>query len=467
MSSFEFYKQVNQAFDLAASHTSYDQGLLNQIKATNNVYHVTFPLQRDDGSIEVIEGWRVQHSHHKEPTKGGIRYSQIVNEDEVMALASLMTYKCALVNVPFGGAKGGVKIRRSEYSQKEIERITRRYTYELLRKGFIGPGQDVPAPDYGTGAQEMAWILDTYRQFNDDINSNGCVTGKPVTQGGIRGRTEATGRGVYFGIREACKREDDMKKLDLETGIEGKTFIIQGLGNVGYHAAKYLTEGGAKLVGVSEQEGSIYDERGIELESLMEYRKKHGTILEFENSESFDTSEKVLTMTCDILVPAALENQINEKNQDQIQAKIIAEGANGPTTSEAHKTLTSRGRMILPDTYLNAGGVVVSYFEWLKNLSHVRFGRLEKRFEESSNKRILDVIEEHANITISQEEKNRIAQGASEADLVDSGLEDTMVEAYEEIDELRKTHEVDLRTAAFINSIQKVGVIYEQMGIFP
>src|SRR5690625_1009749 len=259
MSEYKFLKQVNRAFDAAASHSRFDKGLLDQIKICNNVYRITFPLVRDDGSIKVIHGWRVEHSHHKLPTKGGIRCSMMVNEDETMALAALMTYKCAVVDVPFGGAKGGIKIDRGEYSANEIERITRRYSYELIRKGFLGPGLDVPSPDYGTGATEMGWVLDTYRQLKSDINAEACVTGKPIPQGGVRGRTEATGRGVFFGVREACRHAQDMKKLGLQPGLEGKTFVVQGLGNVGYHAAKYMSEGGARLVGVSEIEGSIYD----------------------------------------------------------------------------------------------------------------------------------------------------------------------------------------------------------------
>jgi len=467
MAKFKFYDQVNKNFDKAAQFTKYDKGLLDQIKICNNVYHITFPLRRDDGSIKVIEGWRVEHSQHKMPTKGGIRYSMNVNEDEIMALSALMSYKCAVVNVPFGGAKGGVQIRRSDYSKGEIERITRRYTYELIKKGFIGPGEDVPAPDYGTGAQEMGWILDTYRQFNPDIDNEACVTGKPLPQGGIRGRTEATGRGVFFGVTEACNDKDDMKELGLEPGIEGKTFCIQGLGNVGYHAAKYLTEGGAKLIGVSEREGSIYDENGIDLEKLMDYRKDTGSIIGFEDTQHLGDPGKILEAECDILVPAALENQLNSDNADQVKAKIIAEAANGPTTSDAHETLKDKGCLIIPDNYLNAGGVVVSYFEWLKNLSHVRFGRLGKRFEEGSYRRIIQVIENISNKHFTEDEKYHIAHGPSESDLVDSGLEETMIDAYQDINELRKKHNVDLRTAAFIDAIEKIGTIYEQMGIFP
>ncbi|MEX0771307.1 MAG: Glu/Leu/Phe/Val dehydrogenase [Balneolaceae bacterium] len=467
MSEYKFFEQVNKAFDKAAGYTRFTKGLLSQIKICNDVLHITFPLERDDGSIEVIKGWRVEHSHHKMPTKGGIRFAMTVNEDETMALAALMSYKCAVVDVPFGGAKGGIKIDKSQYSDDEIERITRRYTFELIKKNFIGPSSDVPAPDYGTGAREMGWILDTFRQLNSDINAEGCVTGKPISQGGIRGRTEATGRGVYFGIREACQNEEDMQKLGLDPGLEGKTFVVQGLGNVGYHSAKYMIEGGAKLVGVAEIEGSIYNVKGIDLEKLMEFRRESGSIIGFEGTRELKSNTAVMEAKCDILIPAALENQINSDNASRIKAKIIAEAANGPTTSEAHELLKERGALIIPDNYLNAGGVTVSYFEWLKNLSHVRFGRLGKRFEESSYRRILSVIENISDRKFTEKELNHLAQGAGEWELVDSGLEETMILAYNEINELRKKHNVDLRTGAFISSIEKVGLMYEQMGIFP
>jgi len=467
MSDFKFFEQVNQSFDNAAKYSRFDKGMLAQVKICNNVYHITFPLERDDGTIEVIHGWRVEHSHHKLPTKGGIRFSMGVNEDETMALAALMTYKCAVVDVPFGGAKGGIKIDKSEYSERELERITRRYTFELIKKDFIGPGSDVPAPDYGTGAKEMGWILDTYRQLTSEINSEGCVTGKPIAMGGIRGRTEATGRGVFFGIREACINEEDMDDLGLELGLGDKTFIVQGLGNVGYHAAKYMIEGGARMVGVAEIEGSIYDADGIELEKLMAYRKEEESIIGFGDTQEMKNNTAVLEEDCDILIPAALENQIHEDNAANIKAKIIGEAANGPTTAKAHKMLKQKGALIIPDNYLNAGGVTVSYFEWLKNLSHVRFGRLEKRAEENSYRKILNVIENISDRTFSEEELRRLASGAGEYELVDSGLEETMVVAYQQINELRKKHDIDLREAAFLNAIEKIGVIYEHMGIFP
>lgn len=468
MKHIKFYEQVNRNFDKAAPFTRFDKGILNQIKVCNTVYKVTFPIKRDDGSIEVIEGWRVEHSHHKMPTKGGIRYSHKVDADETMALAALMTYKCAIVDVPFGGAKGGVKISTRDYSVNELEKITRRYTFELIKKGFIGPAVDVPAPDYGTSAREMGWILDTYRQMSEDLNAEACVTGKPIQQGGIRGRTEATGRGVYFGIREACNNASDMKKLGLSTGVEGKTFVVQGLGNVGYHSSLYMTQAGAKLVGVAEMEGTIYDPNGIDLQALVEFRKETGSIIGFGNTQQIKGKRAIFEQECDIIIPAALESQITIENAPKIKAKIIAEAANGPTTSDAHDFLKERGALIIPDSYLNAGGVIVSYFEWLKDIQHVRYGRMNKRFDEASLTRIVHEIEQLAGQKFGDAERNLLTRGADEYDLVDSGLEESMITAYEQITALREEHNLDdLRTAAFVNAINKIGIMYEQMGIFP
>ncbi len=468
MSEYKFYEQVNKAFDRAAAYTKIEKGLLMQMKACNDVLHIQFPVEMDDGTIKVIDGYRVEHSHHKMPTKGGIRYSTMVNEDETMALAALMTYKCAVVDVPFGGAKGGIKIDPKKYSVNELEKITRRYTFELFKKNFIGPGNDVPAPDMGSGEREMGWIFDTYRQLSSDINAEGCVTGKPVGQGGIRGRTEATGRGVYFGIKQACSSAEDMKELGLEKGIEGKTFIVQGLGNVGYHAAKYMIEAGAKMIGVAEYDASIYNEKGIDLENLMSFKKgNRGGVSGYDKATELKSNNAVLEEECDILIPAALENQITEINAPKIKAKIIGEAANGPTTDKAHEIIKKRGAMIIPDNYLNAGGVTVSYFEWLKNIQHVRFGRMGKRFEENSYKKILSVIETISDRKFTDDELAVLAQGGGERELVDSGLEETMVNAYNEINEIRKFHDVDLRTAAFISAINKVGTMYKGMGIFP
>lgn len=467
---FNFLDQVNASFDRAAKWTAHHPTLLSQIRACNTLYYVAFPIKRDDGTIEVIHGWRAEHSHHKLPTKGGIRYSLEVSDNETMALAALMTYKCAIVDVPFGGAKGGVCIDRARYSEGELERITRRYAFELVRKGFIGPAVDVPAPDLGTGPREMAWIADTYVSLSHgELNALACVTGKPITQGGIRGRIEATGRGVTFGIREATQHRGDMKRLGLSTGLDGKRVVVQGLGNVGYHAAKFLQEAGALLVGLAEYEGAIHNPNGLDVDAVVAHRRDTGSIFDFPGARNIEESARALELECDVLVPAALENQITERNAGSVQAKIVAEAANGPTTADGERILQERGVLIVPDVYLNAGGVTVSYFEWLKNLSHVRFGRLEKRFEEASNRRILSAVETMTGKSFSERQLARATQGADEKDLVNSGLEETMVTAYQEVRRVRAEHQdgIDLRTAAMISSIDKIAICYEELGIFP
>ncbi len=464
-----FLASVNRYFDKAAAATDHPEGLLQQIKICNSVYSFQFPIQHDDG-YRVIKGWRAEHSHHKLPVKGGIRYSEEASEPEVIALATLMTYKCAIVDVPFGGAKGAVKINPKDFSREQLERITRRYTTELIKKNFIGPAVDVPAPDYGTGAREMAWIADTYMAFHgEQIDALGCVTGKSLAQGGIRGRTEATGLGTFYGLREACSIEEDMKEIGLETGIEGKTVVVQGLGNVGYHAAKFCTEGGAILVGVAEFEGAIQKTDGIDLEKLMAHRKETGSIMGFAGATNLANREAGLELECDILIPAALENQITKENAPRIKAKIIGEAANGPITANAEEILEEKGILIIPDVYINAGGVTVSYFEWLKNLSHVRFGRMGKRFEQGAYDRILNIVEQTSDRKLTKAERDMVARGADEADLVYSGLEETMSVAYNQIREIQKTNDkVDnLRTAAFVNAIDKVALCYFELGIFP
>jgi glutamate dehydrogenase (NAD(P)+) len=465
-----FFEQVNRNFDKAAALTKHSPDLLTLIKNCNSVYHFTFPLRRDNGAVEVIHAWRAEHSHHKLPTKGGIRYSTLVSEDEVVALAALMTYKCAVVDVPFGGAKGGIQIDPKKYSVGELERVTRRYAFELIKKSFIGPGIDVPAPDFGTGPREMAWIADTYVAVAPDkLEGLGCVTGKPIAQGGIRGRKEATGRGVAIATKEACSVAEDMKELGLTPGLAGKRLVIQGLGNVGYHAAKFLQEAGAIIIGLIEFEGAIHNPNGLDFEKVWAHRVETGSLRNFPGATSLADRMEGLELECDILVPAALENQITEENAPRIKAKIIVEGANGPLTSGASEMLGANGVLILPDHYANAGGVVVSYFEWLKNLSHVRFGRMEKRFEEQAFSRLLNAIEGATNKLFSPEEKAAATRGAEEEDLVNSGLEDTMVYAYHRLREIRNQHrgKADLRTAAFVDAIDKIALCYGDLGIFP
>ena len=463
-----FFGDVTRNFDRAAQHLNYPKGLLDQIKECNSIYHFTFPVHAEDG-YEVISAWRVEHSHHKLPTKGGIRYSEDVNEDEVMALAALMTYKCAVVDVPFGGGKGGIRINPRNYSTDELQRITRRYTAELVKKNFIGPGVDVPAPDYGTGPREMAWIADTYAALHPGlVDAMACVTGKPVSQGGIRGRTEATGRGVFFAVREACNIEEDMKLLGLTPGLKGKRVVVQGMGNVGYYAAKFLQEGGCVIVGLAEYEGAIYSPQGLDVDAVMKHRKNTRSILNFPGAQNILKTTEALELDCDILIPAALEKQLHGDNAARIKAKIIGEGANGPTTPEAEEILLKKGVMVIPDMYANAGGVTVSYFEWLKNLQHVRMGRMSKRFTESSTGQIVSALERVTGKSLNAHERELLAHGPDEVDIVNSGLEDTMINAYHEIREIWKSKPgIDLRTAAFISAINKIALSYTELGIFP
>ena len=465
-----FLRAVNDTFDRAARLSDHPPGLLHQIRACNNTLSVSFPLERDDGSVEVVKGWRAQHSNHKTPVKGGIRFAPTVSGDEVRALAALMSYKCAITDVPFGGAKGGVLLDGTRYSQDERERITRRYAFELAQKDYLGPAVDVPAPDYGTGPREMAWILDTYRTLRpDELHGSACVTGKPIAHGGVRGRLEATGLGVCIGLREACSVGEDMERLGLETGLEGKSVVVQGLGNVGYHAARFLRSEGARIVGIAEYDGAIVAEsgEGFDPEAVRERMDAGGSVTDHPGATVLEESRKALELDCDILVPAALEAQITAENVDRVRASIIAEAANGPVTEEADAALREREVLVLPDVYLNAGGVTASYFEWVKNLTHLRFGRMEKRFQEASARRMMDAVEGLTDRTFSPAARARAAEGADEEDLVHSGLEETLAGAYPELRETARERDTDLRTAGFLVAIDKIATIYRDRGIFP
>ncbi|OFW05256.1 MAG: glutamate dehydrogenase [Acidobacteria bacterium RIFCSPLOWO2_02_FULL_68_18] len=463
-------ESVNGYFDRAAALCDCPRGLLEQIRACNGVHAFQFPVRHADGRIEVVRAWRAEHSHHKLPTKGGIRYSAAVDESEVRALAALMTYKCAVVDVPFGGAKGAVQVDPHRRSVEELERITRRYVYELSQRNLIGPGIDVPAPDAGTGEREMAWVADTYTALHpEQLDALACVTGKPVTLGGVRGRKEATGQGLVYALAEVCAQADDMKALGLGVGLDGKRVVVQGIGNVGYHAARFCRERGARVIAFAVPEGAIADPRGLDEDAVVEHRTRTGSILGFPGATSMPRSRDGLELDCDVLVPAALENQLTAENAPAVRARIVLEGANGPTTPEADEILRAKGTLVIPDIYANAGGVVVSYFEWLKNLSHVRFGRLERRHRAASDLKLLHAVERATGHAFSEAERAVLADGPDERRIVNSGLEETMAAAYHEVrDTLRARPALnDLRTAAFYLAIQKVARAYLERGIFP
>ena len=465
-----FFSDLTRTFDRAASFGDHPAGLLDQIKRCNALYRFDFPVRQPDGAIQVVRAWRAEHSHHRLPLKGGIRYSAQVDEDEVMALAALMTFKCAIVDIPFGGAKGAVQIDAAACADDQLERITRRYTHELVRKNFIGPAIDVPAPDYGTSSREMAWIADTYAALRPDhIDALGCVTGKPVDQGGINGRTEATGRGLYYVLREACDRPDDMRRLGLDPGLAGKRIVVQGFGKVGYWVARFCRDAGADIVGIAESDGAVAAPGGLDPDAVRDHRTASGSILGCPGAADLPDSRAALELPCDVVVPAALEHQITEENAPRIEARIVLEGANGPTTPEADAVLGDKGVLVIPDIYANAGGVVVSYFEWLKNLSHIRFGRIEKRYQESAYSRILSAVETATGDRLTQDQRAAVVRGPDELTVVNSGLEEIMAVAYREIRETlaRRPELGSLRIAAMAIAIEKVARSYLSMGVFP
>jgi glutamate dehydrogenase (NAD(P)+) len=466
-----FRESVNLCCDMAMGTLDIPEGMAKYIRNVNNVYQVRFPV-KIKGEVETFIGWRAVHSDHRLPAKGGIRFAPSVNQDEVEALAALMSYKCALVDVPFGGSKGGLLIDPKKYERDEMESITRRFAYELIQKDYISSSTNVPAPDMGTGQREMAWIVSTYASHRPgDINHLACVTGKPVTMGGIQGRVEATGRGVVFGLREFFRHQEDVKNAKLEgNSLEGKTVIIQGLGNVGYYTASILQEEDrAKIIAILEWDGGLYDPNGIDVQDVHQYKiDNNGGVKGYTKAQYFEDGKVLLEKECDILIPAAMEAVINRTNAANIQAKLIAEAANGPVTFAAEVLLKEKGTVIIPDVYLNAGGVTVSYFEWIKNLSHIRFGRMQRRYEESQSELIIKAIEQTGN-KLPQELIEKLSQGASELDLVRSGLDDTMRKAFQEIRErFWSNNKIDsYRTAAMALAIEKIYTGYRTMGIYP
>ncbi|NJM82794.1 MAG: Glu/Leu/Phe/Val dehydrogenase [Tabrizicola sp.] len=469
-----FRDSVDLMFNRAVKLMDMSPGLEQKIRVCNSTYTVRFGV-RLRGKIETFTGYRSVHSEHMEPVKGGIRYALSVNQNEVEALAALMTYKCALVETPFGGSKGGLCIDPRAWDEHELELITRRFAYELIKRDLIHPAQNVPAPDMGTGEREMAWIADQFARMNTtDINARACVTGKPPHAGGIQGRVEATGRGVQYALREFFRHKEDVARAGLSGGLDGKRIIVQGLGNVGYHAAKFLSEeDGCKVVAIIERDGALLDPAGLNVEDVRQWMNRHdGQMAGYPDAKHVADGKAVLEEACDILVPAALEGVINKGNAARINAPLIIEAANGPITFAADEILRQKGVVIIPDMYANAGGVTVSYFEWVKNLSHIRFGRMQRRAEEARSHLIVEELErlsadQGLGWQLSPDFKEKFLQGSDELALVRSGLDDTMRTAYQA---MRKVwHERDdvddLRVAAYIVSIGRVAQAYRSKGL--
>ena len=460
-----FLKSVSKMFDDAVEILGVEPGLAKQIKSCNSTHTIRFGVKLKKG-IKVFTGWRSVHSEHLEPVKGGIRYSPAVNASEVEAMAALMTFKNAVIDVPFGGSKGGLKITPSKYDDEDLEKITRRFTEELVKRGLISPSLNVPAPDMGTGKKEMAWIADEYKRLNpQDINAYACVTGKPENMGGVDGRTEATGRGIFYAL-SSFFNSPDIKKTSLKGKLSSQSIIIEGLGKVGYYAARALRDHGCKVIGVIEKKTSFYNKKGLDIDQINSWIKGSRDPKDYPNQNEIKSREELLSVGCDIFIPAAREGTITEENQKILNTKLICEGANGPLTSRADHYLNKSGILIIPDLYANAGGVAVSYFEWVRNLSHMRFGRMEKRRKEYETTSILSVIESSTGKKVSSKTKSMLNQGPTELDLVRSGLEDMMTEAYENMSIIwNENNYPTLRSTAYIYSIKKLIESYKSIGI--
>ncbi len=462
-----FLENVEMMVNDTIDRIKIDPDISKILKTCRSVIQLKFPV-KIKGEIKIFHGWRAVHSNHRLPVKGGLRYSTDVNQEEIEALASLMTFKCALVDVPFGGAKGGLLIDPKKYDEESLERITKKFARELIRRGYLSPARDVPAPDVGTSQREMGWILDAYKSSRpDDINHVACVTGKSVNHGGIKGRLEATGRGVCEALKEFFRHTDEVSKAKMDSpDLNDQKIIIQGLGNVGLHSAKSLFATGAKIIGIAEKDGAIFNKEGINIIELEEYKQDKNTILGFPNTKKINTSSDLLTYDCDILIPAALENVITLKNVDSIKAKIICEAANGPVSYRADRKLKDRGTVIIPDIYANAGGVTVSYFEWIRNISHIRMGRLHKRYEEDRGEVILKALEQISPNKLSQDITNKLVHGANEEDIIASGLEDTMRVSFQEMLEIKSAYNLDdYRMAAYAIALKKIEKSYLELGI--
>ena len=463
-----FREGVDRMVDRATLAIGLDPETAKVIQACNAVIQVKFPV-RIHKHVEVFTGWWAVHSAHRLPAKGGLRYAPIVSQDEVEALAALMSYKCAIADIPFGGAKGGLLIEPAKYSESELREITRHFTMELARRDFIHPATNVPAPDMGTSSREMVWIADTYKSlYPEDLNQDACVTGKPVNRGGVPGRAEATGKGVQYALQEFFRHSELLEECGLSDCLAGKRIVIQGLGNVGYHTAKFLSEEDeATIIAVIERDGVVVNQAGLNIHDVRQYLAENGGVKGFPGGEYCEDGAEALEMECDILIPAAMESQIHAGNAMNIKARLIVEAANGPITYEADQILRQRGIPILPDIYVNAGGVTVSYFEWTRNLSHMRFGRLQRRYDELRGRNLLAAMEAISEKKVSDRLRHEIVRGASELDLVRSGLDDTVRMAFQDIREVMKAFPAikDYRTAAFAVAITKIAQSYYDLGL--
>ena len=463
-----FLLDTNRYVNKALKFSDLSDDLANKIVTCNSTYTVRFGV-RLRGQIYTFEGWRSVHSEHMEPTKGGIRFDMDTHAEEVEALAALMSYKCAIINVPYGGSKGGLKIDPSQWESRELEKITRRFAQELIKRDLISPSMNVPAPDIGTSSKEMAWIADEYRKIHPaDINGSACVTGKPPSKNGLVGREEATGRGVQYIVREFFRNPDLLKLVKLDNDLSTKSFILQGLGNVGYHLSKFLTEDdGVKLIGISEFNGGIYNDDGINVEHAKKYFTKHNSFENYPKATFIKDSSLLLKRKCDILIPAALENVINEKNAEDISANLIVEAANGPISYKGNQIINRKKIFVIPDILANAGGVAVSYFEWVKNLRHIRFGRLEKRRNQIKINNLIEAIESMTGKTMPAKYKTNFHDGIEEIDLIRSGLDDMMIDGFQSVKkEFLETDKIpDFRTAAFKAAIEKIALSYDFIGL--
>ena len=463
-----FLLDTNRYVNKALKYSQLSNDLAKKIITCNSTYTVRFGV-RLRGQIYTFEGWRSVHSEHMEPTKGGIRFDMDTHVEEVEALAALMSYKCAIINVPYGGSKGGLKIDPSQWESRELEKITRRFAQELIKRDLISPSMNVPAPDIGTSSKEMAWIADEYRKIHPaDINGSACVTGKPPSKNGLVGREEATGRGVQYIVKEFFRNPDLLKLVKLDSDLSTKSFILQGLGNVGYHLSKFLTEDdGVKLIGISEFNGGIYNEDGINVEHSKKYFTKHNTFENYPKATFIKDSSLLLKRKCDILIPAARENVITEKNAADISANLIVEAANGPISYKGNQILNRKKIFVIPDILANGGGVAVSYFEWVKNLRHIRFGRLEKRRNQIQLNNLIEAIESMTGKTMPAKYKTNFHDGIEEIDLIRSGLDDMMIDGFQSVKkEFIETDKItDFRTAAFKAAIEKIALSYDFIGL--